>query len=393
MGFHTKESKGVETVKFFDKVHGTINPKSYIMRVWDVFTSQLLLIVAVITPYEVAFLGGEIDALFYFNSIMNLFFFIDVCFNFYLPFINPNTGSLVYDIKLIRQRYLRSWFAIDFVSIIPFDMYVVMPNSDDYHFWKSFRLVRVLRLTKMLRMLRGMRVFSRWEARLNINYALMSLLSTIAVLLTFAHWLACGWGLVLRYNRDPYTPELEEMADTFDDDWKTVFRNYILYVDADSSAFTKYIACLYWAVGMIMANSITPPLSSDTLVATYVIAMILCGVMNAYLIGGVVNLMDRFTERSTKFYRTMDSLNSFLKERNVMDDDVVEIDELDSMTGSDLCEKLRSYYIFKFKAGTVAQCWQEDILNTCSTYMQSAVAYKMNANTLMQIPFFKRPSD
>ena len=41
------------------------------------------------------------------------------------------------------------------------------------------------------------------------------------------------------------------------------------------------------------------------------------GIGNAYLIGGVVSLLERMNERNSNFYRTMDILNGFLSERAV----------------------------------------------------------------------------
>ena len=53
---------------------------------------------------------------------MDFCFIIDMVFNFFLPFANPATGNIVTYHRLIWKRYLKFWFWIDLVSIIPFEM-------------------------------------------------------------------------------------------------------------------------------------------------------------------------------------------------------------------------------------------------------------------------------
>ena len=50
---------------------------------------------------------------------------------------------------------------------------------------KAIRFVRLLRLFKLLRVLRSVRIFARWEARMTINYAMLSLNKFLAILLLF----------------------------------------------------------------------------------------------------------------------------------------------------------------------------------------------------------------
>ena len=48
------------------------------MRVWDQISVVLLFIVAILTPYEVAFMTLELDFWFWFNRIIDLAFFVDM---------------------------------------------------------------------------------------------------------------------------------------------------------------------------------------------------------------------------------------------------------------------------------------------------------------------------
>jgi hypothetical protein len=102
-------------------------------------------------------------------------------------------GNPVKDLKMIRQNYARGWLPIDIASILPFDTLTALSGSTDGPLakLKSVRIIRLLRLMKLLRVLRGMRIFSRLEARIEINYAMLSLQQFIVGLIMLAHWMAC----------------------------------------------------------------------------------------------------------------------------------------------------------------------------------------------------------
>lgn len=59
----------------------------------------------------------------------------------------------------------------------------------------------------MLRLLRANRMFSRFEARMAINYSLLQLYGFLMMLCLMCHWLACGWYMVteVEQNRECVT--------------------------------------------------------------------------------------------------------------------------------------------------------------------------------------------
>ncbi len=65
----------------------------------------------------------------------------------------------------------RTWFAIDLLSVLPFDILGLVYNSSTIASLKVFRMVRLLRLLKLLRILRASRIIKRWEANLSFTYA------------------------------------------------------------------------------------------------------------------------------------------------------------------------------------------------------------------------------
>ena len=87
---------------------------------WDIFIILLLIIVCTIIPWRLAFdkdtIGWEIA-----YYVIDLCFLIDMILTFYTTVPSQEHMQEIYDKKTIAQLYLKSWFMIDLLSIIPFD--------------------------------------------------------------------------------------------------------------------------------------------------------------------------------------------------------------------------------------------------------------------------------
>ena len=167
---------------------------------WDVTTSLMLLYTATLTPYEVAFLQPPLaPGIIVMNRIVDVVFVADLALNFFLSFPTDARQSAqgahwVRSHAAIVRHYLAGWFAIDFLSCTTWVLDVVETGGDASQL-KMLRVIRVLRLAKMLRLLRGMRLLQRWETRLRIDYGMLSLAQSMALVVIFAHWSACCWML------------------------------------------------------------------------------------------------------------------------------------------------------------------------------------------------------
>ena len=118
-----------------------ILPESTYMQRWDLVTLLALIFTAFVTPYEVALLESDCewgdlstwDPLFTVNRLIDLIFVKDMVMQFFLAFrITTNGGGaglLIRNFRAIRSNYLKSWFPIDLLSIIPFDLIASLTNS------------------------------------------------------------------------------------------------------------------------------------------------------------------------------------------------------------------------------------------------------------------------
>mmetsp|Transcript_8824 Transcript_8824/g.14023 ORF Transcript_8824/g.14023 Transcript_8824/m.14023 type:complete len:238 (-) Transcript_8824:183-896(-) len=106
-----------------------ISPNHEVMRYWDLATTFCILFTMSVTPFEVAFLQPKIDVLFAINRMVDLVFLGDIVINFFLMYIERETGKWVSQLRIIRYKYIRGTFVVDVVSILPFDVIGIVVNS------------------------------------------------------------------------------------------------------------------------------------------------------------------------------------------------------------------------------------------------------------------------
>ena len=112
-------------------------------------------------------LETKIDALFVINQLVNVVFILDIIFQFFLPVPDVRhdapSGELVRDHAFIAKNYIKGWFLLDVVSVLPFDvMMMIMPDIFSMGpMARSFKLIRIMRLIKLARVLRASRIIQR----------------------------------------------------------------------------------------------------------------------------------------------------------------------------------------------------------------------------------------
>lgn len=356
---------------------GIIEPDGEFSRQWDLVTAILLVFVAIVTPFELGFLTTRIDTtpgliLFVINRVVDFLFIVDIGIQANTAYID-NRGRKVYSRRKIIRHYARTWMAVDVMSVIPYDTINVIlsegsSDPDDSSF-KAVRIIRLLRLLKLLRILRGMRIFKRWEARLTLNYAMLSLQKYFLTLLLAAHWIGCTLFLV------HHILELDCYDDpsTYD---RCTFLYYYMdgkLVSADPAG--KYLLSVYFATGELMGTpfgDIIPVRPEERLYFT--MCHLTAGFINAYLVGGMVSAITALNARNQEFYNSMDILNRFLTEKRL------------NARNPRLCERLRSYYIFRHNEGD-GDGWK-DIVNRTSREMQGEVVQELHSDWLRRVHYF-----
>lgn len=185
-----------------------LNPEDFKRLSWDALILVLLGYTMVITPLRLGFdLPTDAESnLSYVSIVIDLIFIMDVVINFFTTYPHPQTGIPVKDRYKIAKRYLFSWFFLDLVSSIPFDLFTQDVNSDITNTAKTFKtgkLLRLFKLSKMIRIIRAARVSRRLEDQLDLaGRAPFQIFKIITGTALLSHLFACGWAGMARIEGD-----------------------------------------------------------------------------------------------------------------------------------------------------------------------------------------------
>ena len=213
-----KDAKRVKK-RLHDANRFLLNPESRLMQLWDLTTVAALLFTLLVSPYEIGFLEdheGDMPVLQIINILVNVTFGVDLFLNFFRPYRDALSQKVKSHAR-IAKNYLRSWFVIDLMSTVPFDLLAtaMFPADEDgsSEVQTQFKLVRLMRLMKLFRIVRASRVFARWADRIehyvSVSHSTRTLLWWMFMLLTTIHWFCCMWGLVAQIHGTQRTDALK----------------------------------------------------------------------------------------------------------------------------------------------------------------------------------------
>jgi len=204
----------------------------------------------------------SVDALFVVNRVIDVLFALDMLLQFVLIVpqadgaVGISRSGYLTSPTAIAMRYIRSWFAIDLISVLVsvFDVVAVVDSGDsdssDVSKLKALRVLRALRLIKLARLARASRLLKRWETSIDVNYKVLTLsLSGIGICF-FAHLMGCIWALQARLADDPMKTWLSEYCSpvpTPAESGVEVTVDVTVEVTCQDTTML-YTAALYWAI-------------------------------------------------------------------------------------------------------------------------------------------------
>jgi hypothetical protein len=133
-------------------------PEDRVINFWNLFITLLLMVVCVYTPIEIAFAGASPNSaekkIDIFSVAIDMLFFIDMVILFNCAFYDMDY-NIIEDRKEICIQYLKGWFTIDLLAIIPFDLLL----SGGTQFNGLARIARFARLQKLVKLTRVLKIF------------------------------------------------------------------------------------------------------------------------------------------------------------------------------------------------------------------------------------------
>ncbi|XP_071977363.1 voltage-gated delayed rectifier potassium channel KCNH8-like isoform X2 [Engystomops pustulosus] len=151
---------------------------------WDWLILLATFYVAVTVPYNVCFAITRDDNVSRSPHPCDIFveilFMLDILLNFRTTYVSKS-GQVVYDPRSICVHYATTWFFVDLIAALPFDLLYAF--SVNVYF--GVHLLKTVRLLRLLRLLQKLDRYSQYSA------VVLTLLMSMFALL--AHWMACVW--------------------------------------------------------------------------------------------------------------------------------------------------------------------------------------------------------
>lgn len=346
-------------------------PDSMPRMIWDFLILLLVLLYACNVPLEVGFdvqmFSDNVEAFF------NMLFIFDIVLNFRTAY--KYRGIIVYDWKKIGSNYLRLWFWIDLIAIIPLDIFFANTNATNIN-----KIIRLVRIIKLFRVFRVARILKRFEDFSKLNPSVIRLLKMFSLALFVWHWIASAYWFLsdlsgfgfpnknllseeeLNYIFSNNTLRTETYADLVEQSmifeayardggnlwvpppelWctevykiqcnETMFedfaaeKGYNPFEGVDycfraglcpSSLSRKYVHCFFWAVMVTtgIGRDIMPVTPSEHIFSTVIIVV---GVfMYAFIIGSASNSLSNWDAEKAEKRRKLETINTYLRQRNI----------------------------------------------------------------------------
>jgi hypothetical protein len=109
---------------------------------------------------------------FWVDLLIDLAIVFDIGLNFRRFYFDDRTHKLVTDPSQIRKTYLKSWFFIDFLSVIPFDRIVALMHANNAEEMRSSKMIRLARLARFARLARLTKLASLRKFTKKVNETL-----------------------------------------------------------------------------------------------------------------------------------------------------------------------------------------------------------------------------
>ncbi|KAG7243516.1 hypothetical protein INR49_011072 [Caranx melampygus] len=276
---------------------------------WDWLILLATFYVAVTVPYDVCFVshdeGSDHNSFFSCSTIgsdiaVEMLFILDIILNFRTTYVSQS-GQVVYDARSIYLHYCSTWFFVDLIAALPFDLLYAFNITVT----SLVHLLKTVRLLRLLRLLQNLDRYSQYSA------VVLTLLMSVFALL--AHWMACVWYVIGRKeieSSDPVTWDigwLQELG-------KRLETPYVNSTMGGPSMPSAYIASLYFTLSSLTSVGFGNVCANTDAEKIFSICIMLMGaLMHAVVFGNVTAIIQRMYSRRSLYHTRMKDLKDFIR--------------------------------------------------------------------------------
>ncbi|XP_051992446.1 potassium voltage-gated channel subfamily H member 8-like [Xyrauchen texanus] len=276
---------------------------------WDWLILLATFYVAVTVPYSVCFIGDHdfTRSTTVTDIAVEILFIIDIVFSFRTTYVSKS-GQVIFDARQICIHYMTTWFIIDLVAALPFDLLYAFKVS----------VVSVVHLLKTVRLLRLLRLLQKMDRYSQHSAVVLTLLMSMFALL--AHWMACIWYIIGKKEMESNTDNwdigwLHELGKRLESPYEGVGTGVVNgTVSNGPSLRSIYIAALYFTLssltsvgfGNVSANTDAEKIFS-------ICTMLIGALMHALVFGNVTAIIQRMYSRWSSYHTRTKDLKDFIR--------------------------------------------------------------------------------
>ncbi|ELU12909.1 hypothetical protein CAPTEDRAFT_198709 [Capitella teleta] len=338
---------------------------------WDWIILVLTFYTAVMVPYNAAFENKTMEdvPLLVVDSIVDVVFFIDIILNFHTTFVGPS-GEVVSDPKVIRMNYLKSWFVIDLLSCLPYDVFNAFQHVDENisSLFSALKVVRLLRLGRVARKLDHY-----------IEYGAAVLILLIFMFVLIAHWFACVWFTIgnseARAGR--YFGWLQKLAREIGSPYVANNSTGRVIYEGGPNNGMAYVTSLYYTLSCMTSVGFGNVNSVTEMEKVFTICMMIIGsLLYATIFGNVTTIFHQMYSATGRYHDMLNSVREFMKLHDVP---------------KSLSERVIDYVVSTWALTKGIDTYK--VLNYCPKDMKADICVHLNRKVFNEHPAFRLASD
>ncbi|XP_012554706.2 potassium voltage-gated channel subfamily H member 1 isoform X1 [Hydra vulgaris] len=327
---------------------------------WDYFILTITFVyTAVIIPFDACFNYKSI-AMTVFDLVCNVFVIIDIAAAFFTSFVDKS-GNLVTNAHKIKLRYLKTWFAFDIISALPYGVLdYININSKS----KLIIIIRVVKVFRLVRLVKVKNILAQY-----LGNGVITLVIWILFFCLCSHWMACIWFLIATFDLENqntnswvyclYIENTEPFQNDFD-------------VNTQRKGFI-YISALYYTLSSLTTcgfGNIAPNTFAERIFG--VVTMVFGCLMYAFIFGQVTNIISQLSKTKNEYTSQLRTIRQFNAINKIP---------------KKVCKRAENYFIASWvvKKGTE----KEKVMSKFPLSLQSDLCLHIHKNVFKNEPAFR----
>lgn len=311
---------------------------------------------AFVTPIRITFIDEVDTAWFVVDLVIDVLFFLDIMITFNSTYYNAH-GELVTDRRTIGTNYLKTYFVLDVLAILPFSLIVEDRSSKYQDYFKLTRLPRLYRLIKIIRKTLKKDYTEILQDLFQINSIVVRVIKFLITVLICVHIMGCFWY---------YSAKLQAFGPGT---WV-----YELALQ-DESPYFLYVTSIYWAVATISTVGFGDVRAFNTFEMIISIFWMIFGVgFYSFTIGSLSTLLAQLDTRSAHLQNKITFMDEFCEETQL---------------SKQMKDKIRRVLIYNSMVNVFSSKDRDDFLVDIPSQIKYQIAEAMYNGLRSSVSFFR----